>query len=139
MVPAEYRRAEEFFVRFLEDAMKASGLSTINQSYTMVQGVLQAFRRRIEIKDAIRFAGVLPVGARALFVADWDPDETIVPFGDRGAMTREAQALRSNHNFSPDNAIRSVAIALRRNVDEQAFDRVLARLPRDAAAFWSVE
>jgi uncharacterized protein (DUF2267 family) len=40
----------------------------------MVQGVLQTFRRRLEISEAIRFAGVLPPVLRAIFVADWDQD-----------------------------------------------------------------
>ena len=33
----------------------------------MVQGVLQAFRRRLDIKEAIGFANVLPPVLRALF------------------------------------------------------------------------
>ena len=48
----------------------------------------------------------------------------------------EVQALRADHNFAPETSIRDVAIALRRNVDEAALDRVLARLPEVAAQFW---
>src|SRR5215471_1368934 len=105
-------------------------------AYTMVQGVFQVFRRRLEVKEAIRFLNVLPVGARALFVADWDIDEAKRPFEDRAAMTKEVRALRAEHNFSPDTAIHDVAIALRRNVDQTAFDGVLATLPQGAAQFW---
>lgn len=53
-------------------------------------------------------------------------------------MTREAQALRGDHNFSPDTCIRDVAIALRRNVDQVAFNQVLSYLPDGAAEFWSI-
>lgn len=95
------------------------------------------FRRRLDLKDAIRFAGVLPVGMRALFVADWDTDEPRRPFEDRVIMTKEVQALRADHNFAPETAIRDVASALRRHVDQDAFNRVLARLPKDAAEFWN--
>ena len=114
-------------------------MATTHQAYTMVQGVLQAFRRRLAIPDAIRFAAVLPVGLRALFVADWDPDEPGRSFGDRAAMTREVQGLRPGHNFAPDSAIRDVAGALRRHVDAAAFNRMLGRLPAGAAEFWKTE
>lgn len=34
----------------------------------MVQGVLQTFRRRLDVKEAVLFANVLPPMLRALFV-----------------------------------------------------------------------
>lgn len=52
-------------------------------------------------------------------------------------MTAEVRALRRQHNFSPDNAIEAVAIALRASVDEAALDTALARLPVQAAGFWA--
>lgn len=137
-MPAEYRTAAEDFERFLAAALDESGLATRNQVYTMVQGVFQAFRRRLDVRDAIRFADALPPLLRALFVADWDVDEPKRPFGTREAMTQEVQALRIDHNFAPDTAIRDVAAALRRSVDASALDRVLAELPNGARAFWSV-
>lgn len=118
------------------DARDSAGLMTTNQAYTMVQGVFHAFRRRVEIKEAIRFAGVLPVGARALFVADWDVGEPMRPFEERAFITREVQELRPKHNFAPDTPMRDVAIAIRRNVDQDAFERVLATLSEDARRFW---
>jgi uncharacterized protein (DUF2267 family) len=135
-VPSEYQRATDDFYKLLMDARDSAGLSTTNQAYTMVQGVFQVFRRRLDIRDAIRFLGVLPVGARALFVADWDADEPKRGFEDRAVMTREVQALRAEHNYAPETAIRDVAIALRRNLDQAAFDRALAALPGGAAQFW---
>jgi uncharacterized protein (DUF2267 family) len=51
-------------------------------------------------------------------------------------MTKEVQALRAEHNFAPETAIRDVARALRRHVDEVAFERVLAGFPEGAAEFW---
>jgi uncharacterized protein (DUF2267 family) len=135
-VPSEYQRATDDFYKLLIDARDSAGLKTTNQAYTMVQGVLQVFRRRLEVNEAIRFLSVLPVGARALFVADWDVDEPKRQFEDRAVMTREVQALRAEHNFAPETAIRDVASALRRNLDEVAFNRVLATLPQGAAQFW---
>lgn len=138
-VPQEYKRASEQFEKFLVDARDIALLQTTNQSYTMAQAVLQTFRRRLDVRQALLFASVLPAGLRALFVADWDLDEPQRSFGDRAALTREVQSLRPDHNMSPDSAIRDVAQALRQNVDPAAFDRVLARLPAGAAAFWRLD
>ena len=136
--PSEYQRATDHFYDFLADARDIAGFTTMNPAYTMTQGVFQAFRRRLGLADAIRFAGVLPVGLRALFVADWDPEEARRPFTDRETMTKEGQALRAAHNYSPDTAIRDVARALRRHVKAGELDRVLAQLPAEAADFWRV-
>ena len=133
-MPMDIQHASEDFEKFLTAARDASGLATRNQTYTMIQGVLQAFRRRLGLRDAIRFADALPPIVRAIFVSDWDPDEP----QRRAAMTRDAQSLRKDHNFSPETCIRDVATALRRHIDEDAFDRVLATLPRAAAEFWRV-
>ena len=125
-------------VAHLNSYEDAAGLVTTNQSFTMVEGVLRTFRRRLDVNDALAFANVLPALTRALFVADWDPAEPRREFGDRVEMTNEVKALRENHNFSPDNAIDAVAIALRKNLDESALDRVLDRLPPGAREFWRV-
>jgi len=135
-VPPEYQRASQDFTRFLLDARETSGLATTHQVYTMVQGVLQVFRRRLGVNDAVLFANVLPPVLRALFVAEWDTNEPGRPFEDRAVMTIEVQALRAEHNFAPPDSIRAVAIALRKNVDEVALDRVLAKLPAGAMRFW---
>ncbi len=135
-VPPEYARASDQFYSLLVDARDAAGLGSTHQAYTMLQGVFQTFRRRLDVSDALRFAAVLPPLARALFVADWDVDEPKRPFGDRTEMTEEVRSLRAAHNFSPDTAIRDVVRSVRRHVDEEAFDEVLARLPDGAVQFW---
>ncbi len=138
-VPFDYKHASMAFEQFLLDARDISGLATTHQTYTMVQGVLQAFRRRLDLKEAIGFASVLPPVLRALFIADWDLDEPRRPFADRAAMTREVQALRPDHNLAPDSSIANVATALRRNIDQAALDRVLASLPAGARDFWKAD
>jgi uncharacterized protein (DUF2267 family) len=137
-VPSEYQRATDDFYKLLTDVRDSAGLTTTNQAYTVLQGVFQVFRRRLDVKEAIRFLNVLPVGARALFVADWDTDEPRRDFEDRALMTKEVQALRAEHNYAPETAIHDVAVALRRNVDQAAFERVLALLPSGAMEFWQV-
>lgn len=135
--PAEYQRATDAFAAFLLDVRDRCDFASPNQAYTTAQAVLQVFRRRLALADAIRFADVLPVGLRALFVADWDPDEPRLPFGTLAEMTAEVRALRPGHNFSPDHAIAAVAGALRAHVDAARLDALLATLPLDARRFWA--
>jgi uncharacterized protein (DUF2267 family) len=134
----DLQHASEEFEAFLATARDISGLTTRNQTYTMVQGVLLTFRRRLSVAEAIRFAGVLPPILRAIFVADWDTAEPQQPFGDREDATRDAQSLRRDHNFAPPSCIHDVASAVRQHVDTPAFDRVLATLPPEATDFWRV-
>ncbi len=135
-VPSEYQRATDDFYRFLLKVRDLSGFGSTHQAYTMVQGVLQTFRSRLEIKDAILFASVLPPVVRAVFVADWDTNDPVRPFEDRAIMTEEVRALRPGHNFSTRTAIRDVATALRQCLDEKAFDHILSKLPEGAQEFW---
>jgi len=65
-VPTEYQQANVAFYNFLTDVRDQTDFDSTHPAYTIAQGVLQAFRRRLEVKDAIRFANVLPVGLRAL-------------------------------------------------------------------------
>ena len=138
-MPMAYQHASEEFERFLRLVIERSGLTTRNQAYTTTQGVLLTFRRRLEIHDAIRFAGVLPPVLRAIFVADWDTQEPPRAFSSRAELLEEARSLRQDHNFSPDSAIADVAYALRACLDPAEFDRNLATLPPKAADFWRVD
>lgn len=137
-MPMEYQHASEDFERFLRDAIQVSGLTTRNQAYTTTQSVLRVFRRRLDVSDALKFADVLPPVLRAIFVSAWDIHEPKRPFQRREAMTMEVQSLRGDHNFSPETAIRDIAVALRKNLNEAELDRVLATFPKDAADFWRV-
>ena len=136
--PLKYSKASEHFADFLVDLRDIAGYGSSHQAYTTCQGVLQTFRRRLELADAIRFATILPVGLRALFVADWDPTEPRREFGDRIEQTKEVRELREKHNFSTESSIRDVAQALRHHVDEDKLDEVLATFPSGAVAFWEV-
>lgn len=135
-VPAEYERASAQFYDYLVDVRDTAGLWSTHVAYTMTQGVFQVFRRRLSTKEAIAFANILPICLRALFVSDWDINEERKLFEDRESMTQEVKLLRAEHNFSTETAICDVAQALRRHVDEEAFDTLLAHLPKGAVEFW---
>ena len=136
--PQEYQLATMKFHDFLSDVSANAGFTSTHMAYTMTQGVLQVFRRRLSLEDAIRFSNILPAGIRALFVADWDPAEEQQDFHDRASMLREAGQLRSQHNFSfmVEDSIAEVANALRNHVDEHALDTVLSGFPEGALEFW---
>lgn len=135
-MPMEYRQASVDFDRFMEDLKEVSMLSTSHQAYTMLQAVLQVFRRRLTVQQALEFANVLPPVLRAIFVSDWDSTEAMREFGTEAEMMAEVRSLRYNHNLSTDSAIRDVAEAVRRNMDPVVFDRALSKLPQAARDFW---
>ncbi|WP_137112350.1 DUF2267 domain-containing protein [Rhodobacter sp. SY28-1] len=136
-MPWTYRQATREWQAFLADARQAMNLETDNVTYTAVQGVLQAFRRRLTPQQAIDFAQVLPSVLRALFVADWRLDGGPLPPGTRADWTAEAMALRPHHNLTPPNCVEATALALRKSVVREDLDRVLATLPPFASEFWS--
>ena len=135
-IPAEYQRIHDHLYQFLLDTRELAGLGSTHQAYTMIQGVFQTFRRRLKLHDSILFSNILPAGIRALFVAEWDPDEPQLEFGHRSIMLSEVKSLRSDHNFSTDTAIRDVARALRKIVDLHLFEAVMLKLPAGAIEFW---
>jgi len=137
-VPMEYQQATRDFENFLTAVRDRAGLATTNQAFTMVDGVLRTFRRRLEPAEAIAFAQILPACLRALFIRDWDLHEPRKTFGTTEEMTRDVKALRPEHNFSTDSAIADVATVLRRHVDGAAFQRMLDELPQQARAFWKI-
>lgn len=139
-VPAPYESAWRDFDRLLRDARDESGLVTINQAYTMLEGVLRVFRRRLTLEQGIRFAGTLPPLTCALFVANWDTSDAPVPFSDRASMAAEVLTVRPAHNWAQPTAIHDVAWAMRRHVLRlEEFDAVLASLPDGAVEFWDPE
>lgn len=135
-MPWTYRQATREWQAFLANAREAMSLESDNATYSAVQGVLQAFRRRLTAQEGIDFAQVLPSVLRALFVADWQLADPLPP-GIRADWTAEAMALRPHHNLTPPNCVEATALALRKSVQRAEMDRVLATLPPFAAEFWS--
>ena len=136
-LPFEYQNASLDFERFLVDARDYAGLATTNMAWNMVVGVLHTFRRRLTVKQVIKFAMVLPPVIRSLFLEQWNPDQEVAPFGTEEQLLAEVRSVRPKHNFSSQNAISAVAKALRNRVEQVEFARVLAELPPEAAQFWS--
>ena len=135
-MPWTYRQASREWQAFLADAREAMNLTSDNATYTAVQGVFQAFRRRLTPQQAVDFAHVLPSVLRALFVADWKLADPVSP-GSRADWTAEGKALRPLHNLTPENCVEATALALRKSVLQADLDGVLATLPAFAAEFWS--
>ena len=57
-------------------------------------------------------------------------------FDDDTVMAEEVRSLRPLHNYASETSIHDVAVALRKNVDEAAFDRSVALLSPAAVRFW---
>lgn len=99
---------------------------------------MQAFRRRLSLKEALRFSNILPAGIRALFVADWDPIEERKSFSDMQSIVEEATALRPLHNFTTETStpIEDVLKALRKYIDKQRLNELFETFPKDAVKFF---
>ncbi|WP_421855404.1 DUF2267 domain-containing protein [Oricola sp.] len=136
-MPQEYFNASRDFDAFMADAKASLGHGSHHQTYTTVDAVLIVFRRRLSARDGLRFASALPPVLRAIFVANWDPEEARSTFGTRADLEAEAKAIRPDHNFSPDGAIAIVASVLWRHVDREDFERMLAALPDEARDYWA--
>lgn len=136
-VPMSIVMASKEFDRFLLDVRDTAMLQTHPQAYHTLRAVLHVFRGHLSVADALRFADILPPVARAIFVESWNPEQTNGPFPDRKALQFEVTQVRRDHNVAPDSAIRDVARALRRHVDERDLDRVLGGMPEGAGEFWA--
>ncbi|VVE53224.1 hypothetical protein PHO31112_04839 [Pandoraea horticolens] len=135
-LPFEYQNPTLQFERFMLDARDCAGLATTNMAWNMVVGVLHTYRRRLTVQQIARFCSVLPPVVRALFIEGWDPDQPILEFGSDAQLLEEVRSVRRQHNFSPINAIASVAEALRRNIDVPAFDLILSEMPDGSTHYW---
>lgn len=135
-VPSEYQRASLDFERFLLHARQAGELQTTHMAWNMVVGVLHTFRARLTVPQVAAFANVLPPVLRALFIEGWDPAHQPCAFNHRSQLLAEIRSLRAAHNFSPDNAIEAVSIALRASVDEEQLQRVLRSISAEAFGYW---
>lgn len=134
--PLEYALSTQTWQSVLDAVKEETDLSTSNQAFTVLEGVLRAFRRRLDLQDSLRFADALPVPVRALFVHDWDITEKRMPFRPPLELADEVRSLRRNHNLAPDTAVPDVARALRPFVHPHRFDALIASLPEGAESFW---
>lgn len=138
-MPWTYRHASKEWRAFLDDVKERMSLESDNMAYTAVDAVFQVFRRRLTAQQGLDFASVLPCVLRAIFVNGWEVTAPPVSFPERRALIEEVKQVRVNHNLTPDNAIEATAWAVRRCTNAREFERVLARLPDGAAAFWHVD
>ena len=138
-MPMEYWSASSDFDRFLTDVRDSCMLTSHHQAYHTLRAVLHVFRDHLSVMDALAFAQTLPPVTRAIFVEDWRPVSDPQPFGGRATLQAEVKAIRPDHNLAPDTAIRDVAGALRRAIDNAALDRLLDRLPEGAADYWRAQ
>lgn len=138
-MPWTYRHASREWRAVLDDLKERMALESDNMAYTAMDAVLQVFRRRLTAQQGLDFASVLPAIPRAVFVTGWVILDPPLPFAARSALVQEVKQVRPHHNLTPDHAIEATAWALRRHCDRADLERVLARLPEGAVAFWHVD
>jgi uncharacterized protein (DUF2267 family) len=137
--PIEYATATQDFYKFMDDVKQKADFHSFHVTYTMVQGVFQAFRRRVSIEEALCFANCLPVALRALFVKDWDINKPKKEFESFDKMNEDVKKLRHEHNFSRDNAIEIVSSVLLNHVEKVHFSKMMEKMSDDIKLFWNYE
>lgn len=139
--PQEYQIATIQFQDFLVDVKKNCDFGSSHMAYTLAQGVLQAFRRRLSLEDGIHFSNLLPVGLRALFVADWDLTEPRKSFQtSKTDLIEEFQSLRKEHNFTflVDRSALYVYQALIKQINKDLLEQFIKNQPDGIVEFWEV-
>lgn len=137
--PQDYQIGDKIFYDFLNEVRIDTDLGSTHMSYTVTQGVFQCFKKRISIANSILFCNLLPAPLRALFVADWNPFQEILPAGNREDWLMDTQSLRKEHNFTYlcEDPVKSVAKVIRNYIDSDKFEIYLKNLPSDIREFWS--
>ncbi|MCF4097333.1 DUF2267 domain-containing protein [Maritalea mediterranea] len=135
-MPQEYQRATIIYDQLLTELCEELHLATRNQAYTLLQSVLLVFRRRLTAPQVLLFAAVLPPMVRAIFVAGWHEAEYVPLFSTGDDLIEEVKDLRRAHNFADEHAIIGVTRVLRRYLDDQQLDAVLADISHEAADYW---
>ena len=136
-MPFTYQSATRDFEAYLDGLRTISGLATRNQCYTMTRSVFLVFRAHVAAQAAMDFAQFLPAVLRAIFIEEWDLDAPVTPFPAAAVLSAEVRAIREAHNFSTPTAISEVAEALRHAMKPEDHAAMLAKLPAEAARFWT--
>ncbi|RXJ66396.1 hypothetical protein CRV08_13030 [Halarcobacter ebronensis] len=135
--PIEYATATQDFYNFMDDVKHKADFHSFHVTYTMVQGVFQTFRSRVTVDEALKFANCLPVALRALFVKDWDVNQVQKEFESFEIMNEDVKSLRSDHNFSRDNAIEIVSSVLLNHVEQVYFSKMMDNMSDEIKLFWN--
>ncbi len=136
-MPYTYRHASAEFAGYLALARDLLCIETDTMAYTATHAVFLTFRARAAHLDTLRFADLLPAVLRAILIEDWHL-EPPRPWGNRDEQVAEAMAFHPHHNLTPPHCIDAVAEAVAAQVLAPDWDRCLARLAPEAAAFWHV-
>lgn len=109
-------------------------LNTDIQAYTCVEGVSRTFRRRLTAAQGLALADSF-LGAAGDLHGRLGRVGACGLLRHRAEMIAEVQALRRDHNLSPDNPIASVADALRHRILPRDRTKAINARPAGSAEF----
>lgn len=90
------------------NARDNAGLVTTNMAWNMVVGILYAMRKRLTPEQVFCFADQLPPAVRGLFQEGWLLGGLVADVGTEDQLLADVRSIRTQHNFSPDNALQAV-------------------------------
>ncbi len=125
------------FLRDVRDRL-GPGVDTDAAALSIVNGVLQTFRRRLTPPQVIAFGDALPAMLRAMLVYRWRVDAVALPFGSRSELIREVHAACSGQMIPALNVIEATAFALWRHCEAADLRLTLSQIGPEALAFWTV-
>ncbi len=105
----------------------------------MLRAVLHEFRGYMTVTQAIAFAGGLPPVTRAIFVADWRPDEAPPPPPERQDFAAAVVKRLAPHHVPPDSIVSDVFAVLASRADPAKTAVAVEALPAGLQRLWRGE
>ena len=139
-MPPEIAQASTQFMELLGALKQRASLQTHNQCYAMLRAVLHGFRGYMTVTQAIAFAGGLPPVVRAIFLADWRPDEAPPPPPPSRQEFAAAVVKRlAPHHIPPDSIVSDVFAVLAYRADPARTAEAIDMLPAGLKQLWHGE
>lgn len=101
------------------------------QSYAALRAVLHALRDRLTVAEASQLAAQLPILVRGIFYDGWEPARMPHKMNADQFLTRVRREFPYEVAGGLEGVVRSVALAVRRYVDEGEWGHAMAALPAD--------
>ena len=138
-IPPEITQASTQFMELLGALKERASLQTHTQCYAILRAVLHEFRGYMTTAQAIAFAGGLPPVVRAIFVADWRPDEAPPPPLAPREFTAAVVKRLSPHHVPPDSIVSDVFALLASRADPARTAVAVDNLPAGLQRLWRGE
>lgn len=137
---ASLNRALQDAETWLRELSALSPFQSREQAYALFRAVLHSIRDRLEMHEAVHFAGQMPTLVRGIYYEGWRP--SLAPNDERNLGEFLASVRESLGPGLPADAVnveeatRAVFTFLETRFDEGQIRHVREQLPREVQALW---